>query len=105
MVLWQRSNYNLSIADGNQRKNNDCSTNPLGHGGISYNLNPPDSSLWLLVKRLYTEGYDLGDTAFPEAINSYIRNHTVPIRNGVIIVHIEALPPEQQQVALRATES
>lgn len=70
-----------------------------------YNLNPPDNSLWLLTKRLYTDGYDLGDAAFTEAINSYLRNHTVPIRNGIITVHIESLPPEQQQVALRATES
>ena len=70
-----------------------------------YNLNPPGNSLWRLVKRLYGEGHDLSDAAFAEAINSYLGNHTVPIRNGVITVHIESLPPEQQQVALRATES
>ena len=70
-----------------------------------YNLNPPDNSLWRLTKRLHGEGYDLSDAAFTEAINSYLRNHAVPIRNGVITVHIESLPPEQQQVALRATES
>ena len=70
-----------------------------------YNLNPPDNSLWRLVKRLYGEGHDLSDAAFAEEINSYLRNHTVPIRNGVITVHIESLPPEQQQVALRSTES
>ena len=70
-----------------------------------YNLNPPDNSLWRLIKRLHGEGYDLSDAAFTEEINSYLRNHTVPIRNGVITVHIESLPPEQQQVALRATES
>ncbi len=70
-----------------------------------YNLNPPDNSLWLLTKRLYSEGYDLSDAAFTEAINSYIRKFTVPIRNGVISVHIESLPAEQQQIALRATES
>ena len=70
-----------------------------------YNLNPPDNSLWRLIKRLYGEGYDLSDAAVTEAINSYTRNFTVPIRNGVIAVHIESLPPEQQQVALRATES
>ena len=70
-----------------------------------YNLNPPDNSLWRLTKRLHGEGYDLSDAAFAEAINSYLRNHTVPIRDGVITVHIESLPPEQQQVALRSTES
>lgn len=47
----------------------------------------------------------MSDAAFAEEINSYLRNHTVPIRNGVITVHIESLPPEQQQVAIRATES
>ena len=47
----------------------------------------------------------MSDTAFTGAINSYLRNHTVPIGNGVITVHIESLPPEQQQVALRSTES
>ncbi len=70
-----------------------------------YNLNPPDSSLWRLTKRLHGEGYDLSDAAFTGAINSYLRNHIVPIRGGVITVHIESLPPEQQQVALRATEA
>ena len=70
-----------------------------------YNLNPPGNSLWRLAKRLYGEGHDLSDAAFAEAINSYLRNHTVPVRNGVITIHIESLPPEQQQVALRATES
>ena len=70
-----------------------------------YNLNPPDNSLWLLTKRIYTEGYDLSDAAFTEAINSFIRRYTVPIQNGVITVHIEGLPAEQQQIALRATES
>ena len=70
-----------------------------------YNLNPPGNSLWRLIKRLYGEGYDLSDAAFTEAINSYLSSHTVPIRNGVITVHVESLPPEQQQVALRATES
>lgn len=47
----------------------------------------------------------MSDAVFTEAINSYLGNHTVPIRNGVITVHIESLPPEQQQVALRSTES
>ena len=47
----------------------------------------------------------MSDAAFTEEINAYIRNFTVPIRNGVITVHIESSPPEQQQVALRATES
>ena len=70
-----------------------------------YNLNPLDNSLWRLTKRLHGEGYDLNDAAFTEAINSYLRNHVVPIRNGVITVHVEALPLEQQQVALRSTES
>ena len=76
-----------------------------GKEASPYNLNPPDNSLWRLIKRLYGEGNDLSDAAFTGAINAYIRNFTVPIRNGVITVHIESLPPEQQQVALRATES
>lgn len=70
-----------------------------------YNLNPPDNSLWRLVKRLYGEGYDLRDEAFTEAVNSHMRFYTIPIGNGVISIHIESLPPDQQQVALRATES
>ena len=41
----------------------------------------------------------MSDAAFTEEINSYLSNHTVPILNGVITVHIESLPPEQQQVA------
>ena len=70
-----------------------------------YNLNPPDNSLWLLTKRLYSEGYDLSDAGFAGEINWYKSKFTVPIRNGVISVHIESLPAEQQQIALRATES
>jgi len=77
---------------------------PWGTEESPYNLNPPDNSLWRLTKRLYGDGYDLSDAAFTAAINSYL-SRTVPIRNGVITVHIESLPPEQQQIALRATES
>lgn len=61
-----------------------------------YNLNPPDNSLWLLTKRLYSEGYDLSDAGFAGEINWYKSKFTVPIRNGVISVHIESLPAEQQ---------